>query len=148
RHSHQQAKSALQVLWAEALEKDVKQSAAHSLSTLLESYIRPNMHQLMAMVADNHFDTVLATSAAGGYAHTLGNKLGFNYIIASDHVEAKGKKKAEHVMALISAQGWNNRERIFFTDHEEDLPLIRQCHRVLWFGRDKDSLSIQADAPL
>lgn len=152
RHSHYRAKCQLQMLWAKTLEKDIGQTATHNLNAILKRYIRPNLRGVMTAMAEQRVDTFLATAAAGEYAQELGKELGFSHILAtplcieSDRQENRGERKRDRVLTKLGALGWNNRMRIFFTDHEEDLPLIRECHLTLWFGRDEDLDRIQASA--
>jgi phosphoserine phosphatase len=151
--NHYHTKRKLQKLWSHSLKKDVGQAAAQRLSTLLQAYIRPNMQSLMETVASRQADALLATAAAGEYALGLGKALGFTHILAtplctdSDTLENCAERKRDRVLSLLAAQEWNHRKRILFTDHEEDLPLIDQCHRTLWFGRDEDVRTIQERVP-
>lgn len=146
--SHRRAKRLLRALWLQALKKDSARLAVRGMSNVLQKHVRPNMSHVMAIVSGGHADAVLATSAAAGYAKHLGRELGFAHVIASGNVESLGEVKRDRVLALLASQGWDGRRRVFFTDHEDDLPLICRCHCVLWFGRDEDAARMQAHAPL
>lgn len=152
-HSHYLTKRRLQRLWAYSLQKDANQIALHHLSAKLQDYVRPNLRGLMERVASGNVDALLATSAAGEYARGLGAALGFSHVLTtplcteSDRMENCKERKRDRVLSLLEAQGWNDRLRIFFTDHEEDLPLIRACHRTLWFGRDEDAAALKKRMP-
>jgi phosphoserine phosphatase len=153
RRNHYRAKRQLQTLWGRALEKDSKQAALRNLCAFLQNHIRPNMQSLMTAIAARQVDALLATSAAGEYAQELGKALGFTHILAtplcseSDDLENRGERKRDRVLSLLAAQGWDHRPRIFFTDHAEDVPLIRECQRTLWFGSDENATSLQASLP-
>jgi phosphoserine phosphatase len=147
RYSHGHAKRQLQLLWTQALEKDPENRALHALNARLLERVRPNMQTLIHMVMAEQIDAILATSAAGEYAQNLGEALGFTRAIASDTEEARGERKCQRVMEMIDTLGWNGRRRIFFTDHEEDWPMIYQCHRVFWFGTMEDAATMQAHSP-
>jgi phosphoserine phosphatase len=153
RQSHYSAKRSLQALWTRSLARDRSQLAIHGLNARLKTYIRPNLQGLMTAVAGRHVDALLATSAAAEYAQGLGNAMGFTYILATppctepDQVENRAERKRDRVLSLLKTQGWNNRQRIFFTDHVEDAPLMGECQRTLWFGRDEDVPAMQASIP-
>ena len=40
-------------------------------------------------------------------------------------------------MRLLEQRGWQDRPRVLFTDHEDDLPLIGVCDDVHWFGSER-----------
>ena len=44
-------------------------------------------------------------------------------------------------------RGWQDEPRILFTDHEDDLPLIRVCQTVYWFGSETARTAIQRMVP-
>ena len=50
-------------------------------------------------------------------------------------------------MALVHQRGWDGRPIIFFTDHAEDLPLIRLSRSVCWFGDAAMLQQIREQAP-
>jgi phosphoserine phosphatase len=153
RQSHYRTKRQLQALWSRVLPQHAHETALQGLSNTLLDHIRPNLRSLMKAVASGDSEALLATSAAAEYAHGLGKKLGFSHILAtptygeSDSLENCRERKRDRVLATLAAQGWDRRRRIFFTDHEEDLPLIRECQRTLWFGPDEEAPSVQARAP-
>ena len=153
RQSHYRTKQQLQELWTRAVQKDPTRVANHSLNVILQGYIRPNMCSVLASVAQQRIDAILATSAAGEYAQELGKIMGFRHILTTplcsetDTLENSGERKRDRVLAMITALGGDGRMRILFTDHEDDLPLIRICQRTLWFGGNEDMKNIQAKVP-
>ena len=153
KHSHYETKRRLQALWRQSLEKDANEIALHDLSAHLQDYVRPNLSGVMELVARKQVDALLATSAAGEYAQGLGSKLGFTHILTTplctepDELENSRERKRDRVLTMLQQRGWNSRPRIFFTDHEEDLPLIRECDRTLWFGRDEEAERLQQQLP-
>ena len=45
------------------------------------------------------------------------------------------RSKRDRVLALLRQLDWFTRPRILFTDHLDDLPLMRECDAVFWFGK-------------
>jgi phosphoserine phosphatase len=137
---HAITKRRLQQLWTEALSKDDEQYALDRFTSQLAQSVRPHLIPLLNALADGNFTAILATAAAAEYAIPLGKTLGFSHIIASPAykdfsiAENSGTQKRDNVLAYITAQGWQHRKRIFFTDHEEDLPLILESAMTFWFG--------------
>lgn len=153
RRSHAATKYALQQLWSLALSRDITEEALRNLNATLLAQVRPNLSGLMAALRDQQLDAILATSAAGEYARPLGKDLGFTHILTtppameSDRRENGGERKRDRVLGLLRALRWEKRLRVFMTDHEEDLPLIRECQTILWFGAPEDMESVQVRAP-
>ena len=58
-----------------------------------------------------------------------------------------GERKRQAVLDFITSRGWQNRPRILFTDHEDDLPLIRICDMVYWFGTESARAAVQRMVP-
>ncbi len=153
RRPHGPMKRSLQRLWRDATAEDgVKASLDHLTDALLNA-TRPNMRALLEILRSQPVDAVLATAAADEYGRYLGEKLGFTHMLTTPHAEAADyaensrETKRARTLAFLAAQGWQDRPRIFFTDHEEDLPLIRASHRVLWFGPEAKLPMVRAKAP-
>jgi phosphoserine phosphatase len=104
-------------------------------------------------VEADEVDAVLATAAAGDYAYALGHALGFEHVIATSPARTPedpdniGEAKCEAVLAFLTKQGWDDRPRILVTDHRDDLPLIRVCHTVHWFGAKSERALMAREAP-
>lgn len=147
--SHFQTKQALQALWSEAVKNDEEKIAVLGLRNTLGGKIRKNMRAMLALVTQGKIDAIFATAAASVYARDFAETVGFRHIIATepDGTENYKEEKRRRVMALISEKGWGDRKRIFFTDHEEDLPLMKESQLVLWFGEDADVASLKEHAP-
>lgn len=147
--SHYYTKRSLQALWAGSLAGDAAAIAAERLSATLQNHVRPNLSSVMATVASGRADALLATSAAGEYAQAFGKSLGFLHILATplwketDKAENRAERKRDRVLKKLMAEGWHQRPRFFFTDHEEDLPLMSECQRIFWFGRDEEAVALQ-----
>jgi phosphoserine phosphatase len=138
----------LQALWADALEKDKGKIALHDLEECLKNRVRANMGAVLALVGEGRFDAVLATAAAGEYVESFARRLGFTHILATDALgENSGARKRDRVLALLAEQGLHTRRRIFFTDHVEDLPFIRESQLILWFGKEEQAQEIRESAP-
>lgn len=151
---HALVKAKLQELWSKAAAKDPDSLAQDWLIGDLYSVVRPNLFPIMSRVMKQELDGVLATAAAGEYAIPLGQKLGFKHILATPPFgaddagrENHGVVKRDRVLALLKQIGWEDRPRIFFTDHEEDMPLIEVCEKIFWFGNISSIKTIQAAHP-
>jgi phosphoserine phosphatase len=149
---HEALKWRLQKLWQAATDGDGGASERRFVEELL-GFVRPELLPVLKAVAAGEVDAVMATAAAGDYAYGLGKSLGFTHILATDPMRAAaepsnvGERKRQAVMDLIASRGWQDRPRILFTDHEDDLPLIRICQTVYWFGSDRERSAIQRIVP-
>lgn len=136
---HEEAKWRLQALWQAATCDDEGSSEA-ALREELMIFVRPEFEQILPAVRSGTLDAILATAAAAEYACGLGLALGFTHIFASQRPQvappsgSAGERKLRAVMAFLEARGWQNRPRILFTDHPDDLPLMRVCAQIYWFG--------------
>lgn len=149
---HYKTKRRMQALWSKAVAADPKKLALDALIASLEKKVRPNMAEIMTLVSLKQADAILATSAAGEYAQGLAEHLGFSHILTTPAVdkdlpENSSEQKRDRTLAYLASQSWQDRKRIFFTDHEEDLPLIKECHLTAWFGPDDALAELQKQAP-
>lgn len=148
---HETLKWRLQQLWQRATAGDGRIAEQDFVRKLL-SYVRPELEDVLKDVAAGRVDAVLATAAAADYAHALGQMLGFSYILATPTRRPSvtpsnvGEHKRDAVQAFMKEQGWQGRPLTLFTDHEDDLPLIRISDTVYWFGNDA-GLAALADCP-
>ena len=149
---HEALKWRLQKLWQAATDGDGG-SSERVLVEDLTAFVRPELAGVLKAVAAGEVDAVLATAAAGDYAYGFGKSLGFTHILATDPMRAVtepsnvGERKRQAVLDFITSRGWQDRPRILFTDHEDDLPLIRICETVYWFGSDRERAAVQRMAP-
>ena len=144
---HTVLKQRLQSTWRHATMGD---SGAHAaqFGDLLQRYVRPNMAAVLRQVSCGEVDAVLATAAAGEYAHALGRRLGFAAVLASDDGRDNvGEEKCRRVLAFLAERNWSDRPRILFTDHVDDLPLMRVSDLVCWFGPDAEHADIARKLP-
>jgi phosphoserine phosphatase len=115
--------------------------------------VRPELTDILNAVAEQEIDAVMSTAAVADYADSLGRSLGFQHILATAAERKKGEPsnvgwhKRDAVLRFLTEHGWRDRARIFFTDHREDLPLIRLCQIVYWFGADTERVSIAGGLP-
>lgn len=153
RWDHERTKRCVQRLWTDALARDREQKALRLLLQSITKAVRPNFASLLSLVSQGEADAVLATAAAGEYAYAIAEQLGFRHVIATSRWEEgvwrdnSGKEKRDRTLAYLSQHSWGDRKRVFFTDHRSDLPLIRACHLVLWFGRDAELDTVRSAAP-
>jgi phosphoserine phosphatase len=109
----------------------------------LRRHVRDNLRSLLGMVAAEQLDAVLATAAAGDYALEFGRQLGFRHVLATgsdrapDERTNSGQRKRDRVFEFFDAAGWRGRPMVLFTDHIDDLPLMRESKLVCWFGPEK-----------
>ena len=106
-------------------------------------HLRPNLHTLLQMVQHREVAAILATAACAEYAEDLGRQLGFSHIAATRSNRSpgepsnSGEEKRREVRRIRTAAGWSDQPMILFTDHIDDLPLIRDSSLVCWFGSTK-----------
>jgi len=136
---HWALKRKLQALWQEATKGDGGASAQR-LVQHLKTFVRPELSPVLGDIAAGKYDAIMATAAAADYADALGQSLGFQHVLSTpaqrtaDARDNVGEQKRLSVLAAIGRQGWNERPRILFTDHADDLPLCGACQTVYWFG--------------
>lgn len=139
---HEALKQRLRLLWRAATSGDLG-AAQQDFNRQLRLHVRPEFAPLLKSVADGDADAILATAAAGEYAEGLGRALGFRHVLAS----AGGADKKDAVLRLLSERGWQDRRRVLYTDHVDDLPLMQICDETIWFGSDAARLRIALATP-
>jgi phosphoserine phosphatase len=149
---HAKFKWRLQQIWQDAIRDDAG-AAEQQVITELRRFVRPEFAPLLADVAAGRVDAVLATAAAGDYALGLGRALGFKHVLATPvgrpapvHDNC-GRQKRDAVLALLLDHGWHTRPLVLYTDHVDDLPLIRISQTTHWFGPEKMRLQLVRDMP-
>ncbi len=144
---HAVLKQRLQAIWRHATAGDGGAHAA-AFAEALERHLRPNMAGVLQQVRNGEVDAVLATAAAGEYAHALGRRLGFAAVLASDDgYDNLGPEKCRRVLAFLAERGWSDRPRVLFTDHVDDLPLMRASELVCWLGPDAEHAGVARQLP-
>jgi phosphoserine phosphatase len=150
--SHTQLKCQMQTLWKTAISGD-DGACEQKLIAELQTYVRPELATTLAGIAQGKIDGVMATAAAGDYAYALGKAIGFQHVLATSPTRKPtdpdniGESKLNSVMAFLRAQEWQDRPRILFTDHRDDLPLIKACPTVYWFGNAEEGQRIERTHP-
>lgn len=145
KQDHARTKARLQILWSQALAKDASQLALAQFCAQLHAHVRPSLRGILPRCRD----VVLATAATEGYALPFGRQLGFTHILCTlpGQCENSCEEKRDRVLALLLQLGWQDRPRVFLTDHREDLPLIKASQCVLWFGDAREMERIRQEAP-
>jgi len=149
---HEDFKRRLQHRWQAATAGDRGAAEQLLISQLLRA-VRPEMAPALAAIATGSIDAVLATAAVADYAEGLGRALGFAHVLATKRQRAPsepsnaGAQKRDAVMQFLAGRGWHERPRIVFTDHRDDLPLMRLCETVVWFGTARDRATLERDLP-
>jgi len=144
RQSHVDFKRKLQRLWTDVTAADAALRAPDALVERLLAHVRPSLKVLLDDVGQGRVDALLTTAAAAEYAVSLARQLGFRHAITTppggrkDAPDNVGETKRDRTLAYLAAQGWAARPRVFFTDHRDDLPLMRECEALVWFGTDDD----------
>lgn len=144
----------LQAVWRDAVASDAEQRMAARLSARLLRLVRPVLRPVLDQLGDEQVDAVLATAAAAEYAEPLGAELGFRTVLATPALREDAKpchnigiRKRDAVLGWLQARGWECRPRIFFNDALSDLPLMRECDAVCWFGSDRALRRARGAAP-
>jgi phosphoserine phosphatase len=146
---HDELQRRLQVAWQAATADGGKARTDRFEATLVRQ-LRPNVRSCLDLVAERQLDAVLATAAAADYAEALGRRLGFRHVLATRSGRLAGEPanagaaKRQKVADFLCDIGWCKRQRILFTDHIDDVPLIRDCNVVCWFGSADSMSAVQA----
>lgn len=143
--NHSQTKSALQKLWVEADDA----GALENMLAQLEKKIRSNMRGVMSAIANGEIDAVLATAAASQYANPFAESIGFVHVLSTgiDEKENRGEEKSRQISEFLQKHNWENRKKIFFTDHLEDMPFMLKSDKLMWFGKPEEVTVIKSSAP-
>lgn len=150
--SHEALKWRLQALWQIATAGDGG-AAERDIVQELVAVVRPELAPVLAAVAERRVDAILATAAPGDYAYGLGRQLGFADVLATRRRRTRpmpdnsGPHKRDAVMSLIFGRGWLHRPRVLFTDHVDDIPLMRVCQSIYWFGPDSGLAAVMRAVP-
>jgi phosphoserine phosphatase len=115
----------------------------------LHRHLRPNLRPILGLVAGGQMDAIMATAAAAEYAVGFGLDLGFRHVLATPEHEPMniGPRKRERVHELLIRNAWQDRPLILFTDHIDDLPLMRDSRLVCWFGPPGNMAAARSQAP-
>jgi phosphoserine phosphatase len=148
---HRRLLQLLQTAW-QAAATDRAETIGSRFRTDLMQYVRPNLQSLLTMVAAGQVDAILATAALSDYADGLGREFGFRNILMTPTGDDptkfvnSGTRKRDRVLDFLKQRGWVDRPLILFTDHLDDLPLIRESSAVCWFGSREDLATADAFA--
>jgi phosphoserine phosphatase len=140
RGTHRRFKRRLQQLWRQIEANAPADAPANRMTEELLRHLRPNLRLLLQDITTGKMDAILTTAAAAEYALPFARKLGFRHVIATpaggaqDDVDNVGEVKCRRTLSYIAARGWSGRPRVLFTDHRDDLPLIREADALVWFG--------------
>jgi phosphoserine phosphatase len=145
RLSHDEFQRCLQAVWqAVTVGSDLARTSR--FEAMLLRRVRANLRSCLDLMVERELDAVLATAAAADYAEAFGRRLGFRHVLATRTGRSAGEPsnsgaiKQQRVIEFLRDIGWCDRHLILFTDHIDDLPLIRTCGVVCWFG-SAESLS-------
>jgi len=144
--NHAEFKKRLQVAWRGATVKDESCQSSEFLADLMLGYVRDNLRPLINALSRTPYDAILTTAAAEEYAVPLAKKLGFTNVIctrlaAIPYLENLAETKMQNTVLELQRLQWGERTRIFFTDHIDDIPLVKVCEKTFWFG-DAESFGI------
>ena len=152
RISHETLKWRMQRIWRWATAGDGG-AAERVFVSGLRRHVRPELTPLLAAIADGKVDAVMATAAVSDYAVSFGHSIGFSNILATPRLREAGEpsnvgvRKRDAVLDFIIEKGWQNRPLVLFTDHRDDLPLIRICPTVFWFGSEEERQQLDQMLP-
>lgn len=149
---HETLKWRLQTLWQAVTEGD-DGAVERDFIGLLKRFVRPELAPILDAVAAGKIDAVMATAAAADYADGFGRALGFRHVLATPRSRKRGEPstlgvhKRDAVLTFIAGRGWQDRTLVLFTDHADDLPLIRLSRTVYWFGLESERMALERKLP-
>jgi len=149
--THDELRRGLRRAWHAATQFQAD-TMAHRFQLALLRHVRPGLRPLLKMVEAECVDAVLATAAAAEYASEFGRQLGFRHVLAGSSGRAgagtisTGQRKRDQVRKFLAARGWQERTLVLLTDHIDDLPLMRECGLVCWFGPERGLAEARAAA--
>jgi phosphoserine phosphatase len=149
---HERFKWRLQRLWQAATNGDDGVGAEAFVARMI-TFVRPELRPVLSAVAGGRIDAVMATAAPADYAQPLGAAVGFVHVLATPALRLLGEpsnvgqQKCQAVLRFLVSRGWQDRRRVLFTDHVDDLPLIGICDAVHWFGSEEARVKISCTLP-
>jgi len=134
---HARLKRACQGVWSRAMARSA--DPEHELNCFLAALmgrVDPRIAGWLARAKDDGAITVLTTAAPGDYALPLARRLGFDGAVATPRAnggpwsENLREEKERNTAAYLRRMRWENKRTILFTDHADDLPLMRSVEEV------------------
>ena len=149
RLSHDEFQRCLQAAW-QAATAGSDLDLTSRFEVMLLRRVRANVRSCLDLMVERQLDAVLATAAAADYAEAFGRRLGFRHVLATRSGRSAGEpsnsgaNKRQRVVEFLRDAGWRDRPVVLFTDHIDDLPLIRECGVVCWFGSAESLSAVNA----
>jgi phosphoserine phosphatase len=140
--SHARLKRGVQLAWARSMHRASDECEQSEIQRFVQSIMRQTNHDVLALVRSlegRGVTAVLVTAAPSEYATALSNAFGFTQCLATVHgshpawEENARDTKRKGVMAAL-AIGMISRPISLFTDHIDDLPLMREADEVFLVG--------------
>ncbi len=138
RINHAQMKYAI----LEVSEKLVTDKEIEIFVNTLEPYVHLNILKIL----EEKNISILATAAPLIYAKAIKEKYGFDYVIATSPTSIKPWKenlkeeKKKNLLALLKEEDIRASQSILYTDHHDDLPLMRYANETYLVGDSKETL--------
>lgn len=135
--SHARLKRACQRVWSSAMARS--SDPAYELDSFLAALMRRTDARICDWVSESQRDgaiAVLTTAAPGDYASPLARRLGFDGVVATPQAHSEPwsenlrEAKRQNTAAYLQRMGWQRQRTILFTDHIDDLPLMRAVEEV------------------
>jgi len=132
---HAALKKAVQKEWGLVFEESQKDNLTAFLDILVSRLDATVMAEVKGGQAKGSV-AVLTTAAAAEYAVPLGAALGFDESVATPAFgdggwcHNIGDKKKERTLDALRRRGWDELEKILFTDHVDDVPLMDVVQEV------------------
>jgi len=148
--SHARLKRVCQRVWDRALARSTDPD--HELNSFLATLMRrvdPRISDWVGRAQDGGAVAVLTTAAPGDYALPLARRLGFDGAITTPHANSEAwsenlrEEKERNTAAYVRHKGWQDKQTRLFTDHVDDLPLMRAVHEVCLVADDATHSAIR-----
>ncbi len=145
--THARLKRACQRVWGRAMARSADPD--YELNSFLAA-LMPRIDGRIVDWIDNARDggavAVLTTAAPGDYALPLARRLGFDGAVATPRASSEAwtenlrEEKQRSTGDYVRRMGWEDKRTILFTDHMDDLPLMRSVQEVCLVA-DEDAVA-------
>jgi phosphoserine phosphatase len=143
-NSHAEMKYKIQRAWKIFNKTKHTEVTLAPLLSKLAGEVRPELRATISRLCKARVPVIISTAAPEEYSVPFGKQLGVDLVLAtvndsSAWTENLSERKAITTLAEIKKWDIGNTRILFFTDHLDDLPLMRHADYVVWYGSNEDT---------